>query len=205
MEIKDRIINKAGELFFQYGIRNISMDELASSLGISKRTIYENFKDKEDILYSLLLKQKEERDKYFREMLSKEYNVIEIFIKIIEVHKKRPVSNMRFFQDIKNYYPKIYKMLKEDVQKNNVLLQEFLQKGIDQGYIRDNLNVEVAAFLVEESTQIYIRVSHIEQPKFSFGEFFDTMMINFVRGISTGKGIKFIDEYLESKKNAQSV
>ena len=96
MEIKDRIINKAGELFFQYGIRNISMDELASSLGISKRTIYENFKDKEDILYSLLLKQKEERDKYFREMLSKEYNVIEIFIKIIEVHKKRPVSNMRY-------------------------------------------------------------------------------------------------------------
>ena len=47
MEIKDRIVDKAGELFFQYGIKNISMDELASSLGMSKRTIYEIFKDKE--------------------------------------------------------------------------------------------------------------------------------------------------------------
>lgn len=205
MEIKDRIIDKAGELFFQYGIRNISMDELASSLGISKRTIYEIFKDKEEILHSILVKQKEERNEYFKEFLTDEYNVVEVFIKIIELNKKMPFSNMRFFQDIENYYPKISKMLKEEVQKNNILLQEFLHNGIEQGYIRDNLNVEVAAFLVEESTQIYIRVSYIEKPRFSFAELFDTMMINFVRGISTEKGIKIIDSYLEKKESITKV
>ena len=54
MDIKDRIVQEAGQLFLEYGIKNISMDQLASSIGISKRTIYENFEDKEQILSTFL-------------------------------------------------------------------------------------------------------------------------------------------------------
>ena len=201
MDIKNRIIEKAGELFFQYGIKNISMDELASSLGMSKRTIYENFKDKEDILRSLILKLGEERNKIFNEFLIEGLNVVEVFINVIEIQKKMPVSNTKFLQDIYKYYPKISKLMQGNIEKNNQFLQEFLLKGIDQGYIRDDLNVEVTAFLVEESTYTYIRASFLEKPPFSFSDLFYTMMINFVRGISTEKGIKIIDDHLNSKKN----
>ena len=201
MDIKNRIIEKAGELFFQYGIKNISMDELASSLGMSKRTIYENFKDKEDILRSLILKLGEERNKIFNEFLVEGLNVVEVFINVIEIQKKMPVSNTKFLQDIYKYYPKISKLMQGNIEKNNQFLQEFLLKGIDQGYIRDDLNVEVTAFLVEESTYTYIRASFLEKPPFSFSDLFYTMMINFVRGISTEKGIKIIDDHLNSKKN----
>lgn len=201
MEIRDRIINKAGDLFFMYGIKSVSMDELASSLGISKRTIYENFKDKEDILNSLLIKIRDERNNVFKQFLADEYNVIEVFIKVIEIHTQLPVSNEKLFHDIYKYYPRIAKMMQKNMEKNNVLLQEFLLKGISQGYIREDLNVKIAAFLVEESTYTYIRASYMEKPPFSFNEIFYTMMINFVRGISTEKGIKIIDSYLEKKKN----
>lgn len=201
MDIKNRIIEKAGELFFQYGIKNISMDELASSLGMSKRTIYENFKDKEDILRSLILKLGEERNKIFNEFLIEGLNVVEVFINVIEIQKKMPISNTKFLQDIYKYYPKISKLMQGNIEKNNQFLQEFLLKGIDQGYIRDDLNVEVTAFLVEESTYTYIRASFLEKPPFSFSDLFYTMMINFVRGISTEKGIKIIDDHLNSKKN----
>ena len=78
MDIKDRILEKAGELFFQYGIKNISMDELASSLGMSKSTIYENFKDKEEILRSLLIKLRNERDEAFSVYTTDKYNVVEV-------------------------------------------------------------------------------------------------------------------------------
>jgi AcrR family transcriptional regulator len=200
MDIKDRIIEKAGELFFQYGIKNISMDELASSLGMSKRTIYENFKDKEDILRSLILNLVEERNNVFNDFLDKGLNVIEVFINVIEIQKKMPVSNAKFLQDIYKYYPKISKLMQENIEKNNEFLQEFLLKGIEQGFIREDLNVGVTAFLVEESTYIYIRASYLEKPPFSFSDLFYTMMINFVRGISTEKGIKTIDTYLENKK-----
>lgn len=201
MEIKDRIISKAGDLFFMYGIKSVSMDELASSLGISKRTIYENFKDKEDILNSLLIKLRDERNEAFKEYLTDDYNVVEVFLKVIEIQTQMPVSNAKFFQDIYKYYPRIAKMMKKNMEKNNIFLQEFLQKGISQGYIREELNVKIAAFLVEESTYTYIRASYMEKPPFSFNELFYTMMINFVRGISTEKGIKIIDSYLEKKKN----
>lgn len=200
MDIKNRIIEKAGELFFQYGIKNISMDELASSLGMSKRTIYENFKDKEDILRSLILKLGEERNKIFNEFLVEGLNVVEVFINVIEIQKKMPVSNTKFLQDIYKYYPKISKLMQGNIEKNNQFLQEFLLKGIDQGYIRDDLNIEVTAFLVEESTYTYIRASFLEKPPFSFSDLFYTMMINFVRGISTEKGIKIIDAHLDKKK-----
>ena len=201
MDIKDRIIEKAGELFFQYGIKNISMDELASSLGMSKRTIYENFKDKEDILRSLILNLVEERNNVFNDFLDKGLNVIEVFINVIEIQKKMPVSNAKFLQDIYKYYPKISKLMQENIEKNNEFLQQFLLKGIEQGYIREDLNVGVTAFLVEESTYIYIRASYLEKPPFSFSDLFYTMMINFVRGISTERGIKIIDTHLNSKKN----
>ena len=200
MDIKDRIIKKAGELFFQYGIKNISMDELASSLGMSKRTIYENFKDKEDILRSLILNLGDERNNVFSDYLAKGLNVVEVFINVIEIQKKMPVSNAKFLQDIYKYYPKISKLMQENIEKNNEFLQEFLLKGIEQGFIREDLNVGVTAFLVEESTYIYIRASYLEKPPFSFSDLFYTMMINFVRGISTEKGIKTIDTYLENKK-----
>lgn len=201
MDIKDRIIEKAGELFFEYGIKNISMDELASSLGISKRTIYENFKDKEDILRFLITKLSNERNKIFKEFLEEGLNVVEIFIKVIEIQMDMPVSSAKFIQDIYKYYPKITKLLQENIEKNNEFLQNFLLKGIGQGYIREDLNVEVTAFLVEESTYTYIRASYMEKPPFSFSDLFYTMMINFVRGISTEKGIKIIDAHLKNKKN----
>jgi AcrR family transcriptional regulator len=177
------------------------MDELASSLGMSKRTIYENFKDKEDILRSLILNLVEERNNVFNDFLDKGLNVIEVFINVIEIQKKMPVSNAKFLQDIYKYYPKISKLMQENIEKNNEFLQQFLLMGIEQGYIREDLNVGVTAFLVEESTYIYIRASYLEKPPFSFSDLFYTMMINFVRGISTERGIKIIDTHLNSKKN----
>ena len=200
MEIKDRIIEKAGELFFQYGIKNISMDELASSLGMSKRTIYENFKDKEDILRSLILKLGDERNKIFKGFLEKGLNDVEIFINVIEIQKKMPVSNAKFLQDIYKYYPNTAMLMQKKIEKDNEFLREFLLTGIGQGYIRDDLNVEVTAFLVEQSTYTYIRASYMEKPPFSFSELFYTMMIDFVRGIYTEKGIKIIDTHLDNKK-----
>jgi len=200
MEIKERIIAKAGNLFFQYGIKGVSMDELASSLGISKRTIYEIFKDKKEILMSLLISLRNERRKVFDSLISDRSNVVEIFIKIIEIQQSTPICNVKFFEDIHKYYPEANRYIEDDFKRNKEYLSKFLQNGIEQGYIREDLNVEVTAFLVEQSTYIYVRATSIEKPLFTFSELFYTMMINFVRGILTEKGIKIIDAYLEQQK-----
>lgn len=197
MELKERIIEKAGDLFQQYGIKNVSMDEIASSLGISKRTIYENFKDKEEILLSALLRFSEHRKETFESLFTQCNNVVEVFIKIIEEHRNTPICNVKFFEDIQKYYPRAANLIRKQIEINNIYLRDFLRQGIEEGYIREDLNVNVAAFLVEESTYTYIRASYIEKLPFSFQDLFYTMMINFVRGIMTGKGIRIIDAYLE--------
>jgi AcrR family transcriptional regulator len=197
---KDRIIEKAGDLFQQYGIKNVSMDEIASSLGISKRTIYENFKDKEEILLSVLHLFFERKTETLRALLAECTNVVEVFIAIIEEHRNTPICNVKFIEDIQKYYPRAANLLKMQTENNNNHLQDFLRQGIKEGYIREDLNVNVAAFLVEETTYTYIRASYLKTPPFSFNELFYTMMINFVRGIMTGKGIAIIDNYLKQRK-----
>ncbi|HZJ80119.1 MAG TPA: helix-turn-helix domain-containing protein, partial [Dysgonamonadaceae bacterium] len=68
MELKDRIIEQAGELFVKHGIKRISMDEIASRLGISKRTIYQNFKDKEDLLLHYIRHMEKMKAQYIKDI-----------------------------------------------------------------------------------------------------------------------------------------
>ena len=203
MDIKDRIIQQAGRLFFQYGVKSTSMDEVASSLGISKRTIYENFRDKEDLLLSYLKQVCEDRKKAVQELMERFDNVVEVFLNIMEIHKTATFANIKFYEDIYRYYPNVDAFLKEESHKANEFFVQFLEKGVEQGVIRENLNIEVVAFLVEESTSIYMRASHIDKFPFSFSELISTVMVNFIRGISTEKGIKIVDKYLEKQQIEQ--
>ncbi|MDD2226512.1 MAG: TetR/AcrR family transcriptional regulator [Dysgonamonadaceae bacterium] len=203
MDIKDRIIQQAGRLFFQYGVKSTSMDEVASSLGISKRTIYENFRDKEDLLLSYLKQVCEDRKKAVQELMERFDNVVEVFLHIMEIHKTATFANIKFYEDIYRYYPNVDAFLKEESHKANEFFVQFLKKGVEQGVIRENLNIEVVAFLVEESTSIYMRASHIDKFPFSFSELISTVMVNFIRGISTEKGIKIVDKYLEKQQIEQ--
>lgn len=177
------------------------MDDLASSLGISKRTLYENFKDKEEVLLTYLIYKRDERNNKVMEVTNSSANMLEVFLYFIEYHKTKELPTIKFYEDINKYYPRIYKLIQKDVDENKVYLKKFLMQGIKEGYIRENLNVDVAAFLVEESTYTYIRASYLEKPPFSFQELFFTMMVNFIRGISTNKGIEIIDNYLANKTN----
>ena len=179
------------------------MDELAASLGISKRTIYENFTDKEQILSAFLIKLRDERDQKGAEIMNKAGNIIEFFIEMVELHKHTPFYSVKFYEDIYKYYPNVYDKIKMESQKANDFFKSILAEGIKQGYVREDLNTDVAAFLVEESMYIYIRASYLEKPPFTFEELFSTMMTNFIRGISSEKGIKIFDEYLakQSKEN----
>lgn len=198
--LKERIIEKAGAKFYQYGVKNVSMSDLASSLGISKRTLYENFKDKEDILSQYLEGLKKKRTEKVNELISQSANIVEVFLYFIDYHKNVDLPSVKFYQDIEKYYPAIHKMILADIDQNKIYLKEYLKHGIAEGYIREGLNVEVAAFLVEESNYTYMRATYIEKPTFSFQELFFTMMINFIRGISTSKGIEIIDKFLEENE-----
>lgn len=203
--LRERIIKQAGTKFKRYGVKRVSMDDLASSLGISKRTLYENFRDKEHILDSFFERFKEDRNREFQLFVDESSNIMEVVLKIIEYHSNSELPSVRFYEDIYKYYPNVYEKFFDDVELNKFYFRKFLTEGVEQGFVRKNINIDMIAFLVEHHNFFLMRASFLKEPymdnsPFSFKELIYTMMINFLRGISTTKGIEIIDRYLEEKE-----
>lgn len=133
VELRERIITAATEAFTSKGIKSITMDDIAAALGISKRTLYEVFSDKESLLKECILKAQADRDKYLQKVFEQSHNVLEVilavFQKSIEMFHQ---TNKRFFEDIKKY-PKVYEMMKNRqdsrFDENHVLLQNRSRAG----------------------------------------------------------------------------
>ena len=196
MDLKDRIIEQAGELFVKHGIKRISMDEIASKLGISKRTIYQNFKDKEDLLLQYIRHLELMQSEYVKDLSKNEKTVVHVFLKTIQMHKEFDFFNVRFLDDVEKYYPKVKRELIEQQNRGVIFIKQFLEEGMTQGVIRKDLNIEVVSFLLQDSNRTFINATRLTNKAFSNWELFFTTMINFIRGISTATGIEIVDTFL---------
>ncbi len=189
MEIRDKIISGSSKMFIKFGIRSITMDMIAEQLGISKRTIYENFTDKNELLKYSLEAGMVEQKAVVEEIFKNSENVIDAMLKTIKHNANTLKSiNPLFFFDIQKYYPELYKLLikKNDRQKISRLI-EMLNKGIQEKIIRNEINVEIVAILIAEQFKMIGNQEIFPEDKFSKIEIFENISINFIRGIATEK------------------
>lgn len=199
MDVRERIIEEATGQFFKYGIRNITMDEIAASLGISKRTVYETFKDKNELIETCLKVLTQKQDEKNQKIIADSANVIEaMFVFIQEGIKSMNSINPVFFFDMKKYYPAIWKSLhKENKEKGYRLTHTMLRKGVNEGLYRKDINITIVAKLFHEQISLMADENIFPRDQFDHAEVFRNLMINFARGISTTKGIEIIDKFLE--------
>ncbi len=193
---KDRIIDEAIQLFMKQGIRSVTMDEIAKQCGISKRTLYENFQDKEELLVNCVEKIHEIKMKNHKEIVKTSENVIEVLLtKIRQLMKDASQLKPSFHKEINKYYPSVaaiqQKYFKEFVANE---ISSFIKKGIKQGLFRKELNVEIVTGLLIGQIQ-YVINDLSENSKYSIVEIFQTMMLSFARGISTNKGIALLENF----------
>ena len=197
MEVKEKIISGARQLFTKYGIRSITMDMIAEQLGVSKRTIYENFKDKDELLkYCIDEGMTEQRAKIY-ELIKNSENVIDAtfnFIKYsINIYK---TFNLLFFYDIQKYYPELCELkIKHNDKQNLDRTIELLNQGKSEYLFRNEINVEIVARLISEQFKILNNQDVFPESKFSKIEVFENIVINFIRGIATEKGFLLIEKY----------
>lgn len=194
--LRERILQQATDLFSLHGIKNVSMDDLASSLGISKRTIYKNFKNKEDILKSCILVSQQNMNRTMNEIISQSENVVYGCLQIINHYKYTRLPAATFWEDIYKYYPEIYQCILEDVEKSNIYLKRLLKEGIKDNYFRKNLNFDETIFMLDISSCIKISGIYSVRVSLSRTDLIFNIMVNMLRGISTGKGIEIIDKYI---------
>ena len=142
MDIRDRIIEGAAELFKVYGIKSVTMDSLANQFGISKRTIYEVFSDKDELLMSVLVRMARQQEELVKRVLDESENSIVAIFRMLEINRDNFQSMSPAFQsDLKKYH---HDILMKDADK--IELPDYrnhfqvIEKGIKEGLFRKEIN-----------------------------------------------------------------
>jgi TetR/AcrR family transcriptional regulator, cholesterol catabolism regulator len=197
MEPIERVIIKSIELFTKSGIRLVTMDQIAEEVGMSKRTIYELFKDKDTLVLECLESMHRKQMAEIREILANSSNVIEALYNVGQ-HGERKKSEMSFlfFEDIRKLYPNIWNTMKQRARSGaGSFSYNILVKGIEEGIFRKEINIEI----VDTFMNIMMETLHKKDvfPKDTADkELLRNIIIPYYMGISTEKGKRLIEQYI---------
>lgn len=198
MDIRYKIVESALNQFLIYGVRNVSMNSIATDIGISKRTIYEIFKDKTELVHNCMEKLKYDHEERSRKISSSSNNVIETFFTFMKEGIKTMSSiNPVFFRDVRKFYLVSWNTIVAEIEKDHLYMTEkLLEKGIKEGLFRDDIDIKILSKLFYEQINLIADEKIFPRDEFNHADIFQSLIINFVRGISTTKGIKIIESNL---------
>ena len=182
MEIKERILETAQELFFKYGIRSISMDDIAKELSISKKTIYQYYKDKDEVVHMLMQKKMGVDQKRFHDISKASENVIEEMFNMMG-HMRNVIGQMNpsAFYDLQKYHSDTWKLFKEFRENHIVLMvEEMLTRGIKQGYLRPDIHPKILARLRVEQVEMSFNPNIFPPEKFKILEVQISLLEHFL-------------------------
>ena len=200
-ELRERIIETAVEAFTIHGIKSITMDDIANSLGISKRTLYEVFSDKETLLEECILRGQKEADEFVKEVLATAENVLEVLLKYyLRSIEKFHATNKKFFEDIKKY-PKAYELLRSRSDQDSEETIQFFKDGVKQGIFRADVNFAIVNLLVREQIDLLMNTDICK--RYSFLEVYESIMFTYLRGISTEKGAQELEAFIQEYRKKQ--
>lgn len=192
--LKSRVLKAAAAAFYEKGIKSVRMDDLAVELSISKRTLYELFADKEEILLEVVKAHNEEVREYIREVECSAGNVLEVILSFYaKAIESLQTVNRAFFEDVKKY-PKVVAYQEGIRKENRQSTLAFYKKGVEQGIFRDDVNFRIMQVMLQGQMNLVMQsdIGHV----FSLAEIFETMVFMHLRGISTEKGLKIVNDYL---------
>lgn len=192
VELMDKIV----AMFFEFGIRNLNMDDISRNLRISKKTLYQHFKSKEDLVERLFEYDEIKWDKEFSKVDLNANNAIEILlIASLMVFKEMQQLDPKLKFELKKYYEPVF--TKFFVRKQNHIytqMSQNLRKGIEEGLYRADVNVELMAglyvkYLVDSHNQDFCFVENI-----TFEQIFEVMFESHIRAIATPEGIAYFEK-----------
>jgi AcrR family transcriptional regulator len=201
METQHKILQKAKELFMRMGIRAVSMDDIATQTGISKKTIYQYYEDKDELVDAVMKEEEESVHRDSKECLALSKNAVEeILLTLSRVYTRFSQMNPLVISDMERFHTKAhlrFQQMKYDHLYN--MIQKNIKRGIKEGLYRKELNLEVITKYRLESIMIPFNLKVYPPSKFSLAEVTKELMEHFLIGLSTLKGHELILQYKEQK------
>ena len=207
MEMKERIQQKARELFMRYGFRSVTMDEIAGQLGISKKTVYQFFEDKDGLVEAVMQKEMDYMHTECLRQLHESDNAIEEVFKDMDCMEEVIDSmNPQIIFDLEKFYPKTFEKFKK--HKNTFLLdiiKKNLQRGMTEDLYRNDINIDIVARFRLESSFLAFNQEIYPFGKYNLLDVSNEIYFLYMHGIATTKGKKLIDKYIQQRQKNKSL
>jgi AcrR family transcriptional regulator len=201
-ESKDRILEKAADLFMRYGIRSITMDEIAAQLGISKKTIYQFFTDKDEMVEAVVDEEMKENENACREFkVNAEDAVQEIFLAMEDMQEMLKTMNPQLMYDLDKHHPGAYRRLKQyKYHFLYTMIRENLERGIKEEIYRSGLNLDITTRHRIETAFMIFNQDAFPQNKFPMNQTCQELALLYLHSIINSRGKKLIDKYLNERE-----
>lgn len=192
-----RILEQARDLFMQYGLKSVSMDDISNRLGMSKKTLYQYFADKEELVAAVVLSIIKHNQQTCELSISKSKDAIhEMFLALQDVSELFSSMNPSILFDLSKYYPKAFQIFHR--HKNDFIynvIRKNLERGIQEGLYRNDLQVDIISRLRLETTLIPFNPEFFQAVKANMVAISEEMTYHYLYGIVSIKGYKMTEKY----------
>ena len=198
MELKEKILKNSMNLMMRIGPQSVTMDMVARDCGISKRTLYETFPNKHNLISDVInYSQKLYNDK-FTQIFEQSSNSFEALMQVYTVarefiQKTSPV----FLSDIKRLYPEVFEEYKAQEVDHMLSLAKVIHKAKEEGLALPGIKCKIAAFLFNNNMKNLHHMQDFPFPEYTATEIFDGAFLNFMRGMATTRGQEIIEDYVQ--------
>ena len=201
MTQQEKVVAHVSQMIMTLGVKSVRMDDVASSLGMSKRTLYEMFGDKEELLFQSIMHLMRSRLHRITEQVTDCENMLEVLLKSVRLlggNGRVDDIDKRLAANLKKFYPNVFDKVKREHTEQGVAgMQYALDKCREEGYLDPHVDVELMARLFISTSGTLLSEDNIVIPdEVSREEAFGAMVVNFLRGLSTVKGVQIIDGLL---------
>ncbi len=204
---KERILEKAEDLFIRHGIKRITMDDIAAHIGTSKKTIYQYFADKNEMVSEIFDKHIcQSRVDCSSDIERSENAIHEVVLGSETFCATMQSVNRNVLFDLEKFHPEVYKRFLE--YKNEFLyklIYQNLERGIREGLYRNNLNLEVIVRLRLLNILLPMNGEVYPAHSFSFSDVEQELVTHYLSGIATPKGLSMINQYFVRNKRKESL
>ena len=190
--LKVKIVEIAGEMFKQHGFKAVKMDVVAQKLCISKRTLYEIFPNKEEIIMEAVKMNFEHDREMYEKAMRNNNDLMDVIIELLSLHINEAKTNSPLLIEELENYPRVLEFIKNHRKENKDRVYEFMEKGQKEGYFLKNINIDLVYEIVNSFLDAILQKALYK--KYSLAELQYTTLMLGMRGICTQKGIERLDE-----------
>lgn len=200
--IKEELLENISELFLKYGLRSTSMDDICSHLKISKKTLYQFFSNKDDVVEQVLFHRRNNYRIQKNRAEFRQHNAINTMLllrdHIVSSLNSQMPANLF---DLKKYHPDVYERINElDQVLIHDLMTEIIEKGIAEGYFRKDIDKDIQVYLFVKQMAFLGELEMVREVKYPLDTIVTTIVENVIRSFANPKGLEKLEKLLEKDK-----